>query len=305
VVTEKKDIFSHGAAALTLLALLAASIEPIMVKLGYRGQVTPWQLLVMKTSIAALLILPLTGKFRWIQWHGVRRIAGVSVLLLFNNLFTLLALEHISAIMYLTLVTTNPSIIALINSKRGRERLDLKFWLGFILCFAGVLLTLNIRGMAQGETHLAGVLLVLGSMACTIIYRTRMEDITAEFSPGTVSVYIFWVNAAIVLAFVAPWAGPIPLEGWKTGAWLGFAAAVANVAFLAALHILGSTRISIFNMLQRPMVMIAASIILHEPLSLLQAAGIVMVLAGIHLAKVQRISKEVGEEEPGRDHVKN
>ena len=43
----------QAASWIVLLALLSASIEPILVKLGYRGNVTPLQLLVMKNIVGA------------------------------------------------------------------------------------------------------------------------------------------------------------------------------------------------------------------------------------------------------------
>ena len=73
-------------------------------------------------------------------------------------------------------------------------------------------------------------------------------------------------------------------------AWIGVAAAVANVAFLVALHRIGATRISIFTLLQRPAVMAVAALVLAEPLHVSQVVGITLVLAGVHAA--QRASRE-------------
>lgn len=293
---QEKKINSTHAAAWTVLALLAASVEPIVVKMGYRGSVTPYQLLVIKTLVAALLIFPLTRRFEWIGWKGVAKVMSVSVLLLLNNLFSLMALKSVSAVLYLTLVTTNPAIIALVNSTAGKEKLNLRFWSGFFLCFAGIVLTLDIRHMTGSGIDPVGIALVLAAMACTIIYRTRMDKLTAEYAPMTVSLYVFWINAVMIIFFFVPWVGPIPAEGWKIGVWIGFAAALANIAFLSALHIMGSTRISIFNLLQRPLVIISASVILREMLTVLQIAGIVMVIAGTRLAKVERL-RNTGEAE--------
>ena len=301
--TNNEGKMNQIAAFWTLLALLAASIEPIIVKMGYRGNLTPFQLLVVKTIVAGVVILPITRKFVWVKWHGIKRVASVSVLLLFNNLFTLLALQHVSVVVYLTLITTVPSFIAIINMFRGKEKIGLKFWAGFFLCFVGVLLSLNVNDFSGLKANFLGIMFVLASMLCTIIYRIRMEGVTAEFTPIIVSLYIFWINTFLVSIFFMPFAGNIPKEGWYIGIWIGIAAAVANVAFLAALHLLGSTRISIFNILQRPMVMVAAAFILHEPLTWLQILGIVMVMYGVNVAKVQKLppKDEQKEEVPNKD----
>ena len=67
--------------------------------------------------------------------------------------------------------------------------------------------------------------------------------------------------------------------------------ACANVAFLFALALLGSTRISIINILQRPAIIVAAAIILREPLSISQGVGVILVLVGVQLAQVKRKKK--------------
>lgn len=87
-----------------LLALTAASLEPILVKLGYRGAVTPLQLLVMKNVVAAAVILPLTRHFRWLPPRDLGRIGSVSVLLLLTNGLTLFALSRLTAVTVITLV---------------------------------------------------------------------------------------------------------------------------------------------------------------------------------------------------------
>jgi drug/metabolite transporter (DMT)-like permease len=72
------------------------------------------------------------------------------------------------------------------------------------------------------------------------------------------------------------------------GVWIGFTASIANVAFLLLLSLLGSTRVSIVYMLQRPLVVLLAAPILHEPLHWYQILGIALVFYGVHLAKVEK-----------------
>lgn len=49
--------------------------------------------------------------------------------------------------------------------------------------------------------------------------------------------------------------------------WIGYASAVGIVAFLSLCHLSGSPRISILSSHQRPLVKVAAAVILNEPLS--------------------------------------
>src|SRR5687768_5992033 len=95
-----------------LLALFAASIEPIVVKLGYRGSVTPLQLLVCKNIFAAVVILPLTRSWQWIGLEKLKKVLSVSLLLLTTNGLVLFALKHLSAVTVVTIISTTPAFVA-------------------------------------------------------------------------------------------------------------------------------------------------------------------------------------------------
>lgn len=276
--------------AWVLLALTAASIEPILVKLGYRGTVTPLQLLVMKNVVAAAVILPLTRHFRLLGLADLARIGSVSVLLLITNGLTLFALSRLTAVTVITLVTVTPAVVALVNQARGRDRLGGRFWVGFWMCFVGVLLT--VEALRPGEYALDGVGLaaVFGAIVSSTVYRVRMEDLTRDFDPRLVSTWVFWINALVAVLCIAPFVEPIPAASYPLGLWIGLAAALANVAFLWAIKLVGATNMSIFNLLQRPLVIVAAAVVLQEPLSALQVVGVGLVLCGLPLARAVRVS---------------
>jgi drug/metabolite transporter (DMT)-like permease len=276
-----------------LAALLGASIEPILVKLGYRAQVTPWQLLLLKNLVAAVVILPLTRTFRWVGLRAVLRLGSVSSLLMLTNLLSLLALTRLPAVTQMTVVATTPALVALVGQVRGTALLGRKFWLGFGLCFAGVLLTIDAFRPGAQSFDALGLLFAFGAVLSSTVYRTALEAVTAEFKPKLVSSYVFLINAALALILIAPWVGSIPRIALPLGAWIGVAAATANVAFVMALHLVGAVRMSVFTLLQRPLVILAAALLLGEPLGWLQFLGIAAVLWGIRLAQPERrVAKE-------------
>jgi drug/metabolite transporter (DMT)-like permease len=290
------ETFRWQSAAWVAAALLAASIEPVIVKLGYRAAATPIQLLFIKSIVGGILILPLTRKIHRIPLKSFKRILLASLLFLATNALVFLSLVHLSAIEVITITTTTPALVALVNQEKGRDKLSLKFWLGFILCFIGVLLTIEIYKGGTLVLSSVGLLCAFSSVVGSTIYRTQMDEITADVSPIIASSYLFLINAVIALFFI-PWLGVIPGNIWVTGAWMGFAGAVANIAFLSAIFLIGSTRISIFSMLQRPVVILATSFILKEFLSPWQIVGILMVIIGIQWAKVTRKPVEIKEPE--------
>ncbi len=143
------------------LVLLAASIEPIIVKLGYGAHCTPFQLLAIKNIVAALVVLPVTRVWRWVGFSGVAKIATVSSLLLLNNLFVLLALQSLAAVTVVTLLASTPALVAFINQWLGRDKLDFKFWTGFLICLAGVGLTVEVGSIGFATTGIGYIALAI------------------------------------------------------------------------------------------------------------------------------------------------
>ncbi len=283
-ITNAK-IFSS---ACVVVAILCASIEPIVVKLGYEQNLQPLHLLIVKTFIGAILILPLTRTYRWIGFKNLGRITVLALLLLSTSALSIFALKHISAVLAITIITTTPAFVAIINQIIGRDELTPKFWLGFALAFSGVCLGLDWSGLSMS---LIGFVLIFGAVCTSTTYRVTMEGTAGTLSPALISTYLFFINGLIVLFGFMPWVGKIPDAAWHIGSWMGFASACANVAFLFALALLGSTRISIINILQRPAIIVAAAIILREPLTIAQGVGVVLVLIGVQLAQVKRKKK--------------
>lgn len=271
-----------------VVGILAASVEPIVVKLGYEQNLLPIHLLIVKTFIGSLLILPLTRTFRWIGFKNLARVSVLALLLLTTSALSIFSLKHISAVLAITIITTTPAFVAIINQIIGRDELTPKFWLGFILCFTGVCLGLDWSGLS---ISFIGFALIFGAVCTSTTYRVTMEGTANRFSPALISTYMFFINGIIVVLFFMPFVGSIPERAWQIGAWMGFASACANVAFLFALHLLGSTRISIINILQRPAIIIAAAFILREPLTIAQGIGVALVLIGVQLAQVKRKTK--------------
>ena len=271
------------------IALFAASIEPVIVKIGYRGSITPAQLLVFKNLFAVVAILLVSRSFKWIGWQKVSKVLSVSLLLLATNGLVLYALQDLSAITVVTMISITPAFVAIVNQIKGRDILNLQFWVGFILCFLGVLFTLDALNLnAYQNMGVTGFFCMLGAIISSTIYRTRMEHITALIAPRLVSTYIFCINGIISSVFILPWVGFIPVSEIGISLWIGVAAVIANFAFLSAISLVGSTRMSIFDLLQRPMVILFAAVILNEARSVMQIIGVIMVILGVQLAKVKR-----------------
>ncbi|MCP4297646.1 MAG: DMT family transporter [Proteobacteria bacterium] len=282
-----------------IVALLMVAVEPIVVKLGYKVAMKPFDLLVFRTIAAGITILPFCQGFRLLKGKELWRMIAISLLFLGTNVAIYLSLQYLTAITVITAVTTTPAFVAIVNSKRGKDQLGPTFWIGFLLCFIGVLLSMGING-EYGIVHSVGIITLLLAITGSTIYRTTMDQLTADHSPRLISNYIFLLNSVIAL-FLLPAISleRVDSEVIRYGFWLGFAAVIGNIAFLKALKVLGSTRISIIGILQRPLLVICSALILGERLGIAELFGIVLVLGGVQLAKVKRLPLQSSPEPKG------
>lgn len=270
------------------VTIIASSLEPILAKIGYRGSATPLQLLFIKALVGALVMMPLTGRRYFSGFRSVVKFLPVTILFTVTNALVLVSLRYVNAVMVITALTITPALVALINQAKGTEHTGVKFWVGFALSLVGIILTIEIYRPDSFSFGTTGFLCILIAMCTSAVYRTLVDDLTRDFSPRTCSLYIFVMNAFFSALLCIPFMGPIHSSVWPLGIVIGFAAAVANVGFLAAIHLLGSTRSSILGLLQRPLVIIAVALVLKEPLSIFQVLGIILTLIGTQLASVVR-----------------
>lgn len=278
--------------------LIASSIEPIIAKMGYAANCTPLQLLCLKSIVGAMVICPLTRQNTWLGAAGLKSILPVALLLLCTSGLVLSSLKYIKASMLITIVTVTPAVVALVNQALGREILGTKFWIGFLMCATGLSLT---AGSEFGSISIPGLALALLAVASSTTYRVLLEKVTREYKPSLVSTYIFLINGICMLPILPFISDGLPANIIASGIWLGMAAAVANVAFLYAISQLGSTRVSIISMLERPIVIGIAAVLLKEYLSIWQIAGIVLVITGVQLAKVKRKAAAQAGSEPSNN----
>jgi drug/metabolite transporter (DMT)-like permease len=245
---------------------------------------------VIKNIAAAIVLSPALLKLRKQDFamNSLVKIFPVSMLLMTTGLCTLVALQYLPAATVITVVTTTPAVVALINQRLGRDILGNKFWLGFWLCFVGVLMSLDFRSFSVNPI---GLLCVFTAVVSSSIYRVRLEVLTNEYSPLIASSFMCFFIGIVTSIFFAPQIiAPLSANTIYVGVWIGITAAAANVAFITALHRVGATRISMITMLQRPLLIIGAALFLKEHLTIIEIVGIVLVMVGMNYTKVTRLA---------------
>lgn len=273
-------------------AMVLGAAEPIIIKYSYQGGLEPFRFYLVRNVVGALVLLPVFLYFHFrqpINKSMFMRVLPIAILLTTTNLCTILALKNLSAVTVLTVVTTTPALVAIINEKMGRDILGKKFWLGFWLCFAGVILSMPFEHYSGDWIGVVAIIIAVFSSG---FYRVKMDAVTSDYDSIYVSALSFLILGVFSLAFI-PFIGHISNYDIGYGAVVGIAAALANVAFIKSLSLVGATRISVITMIQRPGFILIAALILREVPTLLQVLGILLVVIGVNFAKVKRAVAQV------------
>jgi|JI10StandDraft_1071094.scaffolds.fasta_scaffold00426_44 drug/metabolite transporter (DMT)-like permease len=287
-VTAITSRSSSSSSSWVVLALTAASIEPILIKLGFQAQATPVQLLVLKNLVAALVMLLLVRGWKRPTNVSFASLLLVSLLLFATNALCIFALTKLTAVELITIVTSTPVVVALVNCFRRHDSRGKLFWFGLGAALAGVFLSLQVP-VASTALNIVGVVFALAAVLSSTTYRIKIEAILKKADPRLVSLNIFVINALVSFCLL-PWLGSISQINptiLPFAAWMGVAAALANLAFIAAIKELGATRMSVINLIQRPMIIIIAAFVLRESLAWPQILGFILVMLGVQMAQVK------------------
>jgi probable blue pigment (indigoidine) exporter len=266
---------------LVFVSMSASCVEPLGGKLGFRWALAPEQLLLVRTLVGAVVIYPLTRSWRVLKRSEMPGVVAVSLLFTLAGWCLLYALRYLPASTVVTLQATTPAVVGLANRRLGKANLTPHFWLGLALSVPGVALCIG-ADVIQPAGLYPGLAWVAAAVACSTMYRISMDRVTVSLTPQLTSTYVFWLSILWVLPLLGELRG-MPQYAWAVGTVLGVAAALANVAFLALLHRIGSTHISVVSLLQRPLTIVLSAVFLAEGVQLSQWAGILMVLGGVAL----------------------
>ncbi len=268
-----------------LLALLAASFEPLVAKLGYTNGVALESLFVGRCLVAALAVWPITRFRTGVDTRlpaSARDRRGVvlgGLLLATTSGLTLFALTRVPTSIVVVAVTTTPALVAAVNHIRGQERTGLLFWLGVAACVSGVLMTLELPGDESLDRF--GIAASVAAVISSCVYRLHLDTLMKRVAPAVVSSWVMTVQGVCAIVIFGPFVRAFPTAAVLASVWTGIFAALANVAFLKAMQLVGATRVSIFTLLQRPLVIGVAALVLDEPLGPMQWIGTGLVIAGM------------------------
>lgn len=262
-----KLVFPHlSPFALALARLLAAAVVLVALeRILVRAPRPPWRDLGMFALFALLGTVLNIGLYL----EGLSRTTATNAILI---------------------IATIPAFTLLIALLLRRERAGAVQVAGLLLSFAGVAGLVYVKGASFALERILGDLMVLANSLCYSIYLVLSKPYLARYDSTTLIAWVFAFGAlemslvAVPDLLAADW-GSLGSVGWAGFAYVLLFGTVLTYSLNAwALRHASASHVANFVYLQPVVGVVAAYLILDEPLSWqILAAGLV-ILAGVMLA---------------------
>lgn len=265
-------------------------IPYLLIKIALEGLSVP-VLVLARTLIGAVVLLPLAlsrANIRCVLAHGKPVLAFaffeiIAAWLLLSN-----AERHLSSSTTGLLIAASPIIAAVLDRfSGGTHRLSAIRSTGLAVGLTGVAVLAGPGLSGGGAWPVAQVLLVATCYAIAPLIAARyLADVPAL--PLTASCLAL---AALVYAVPAALSWPTEVPGTRvlvaTALLAVVCTALAFVVFFALIRELGPTRAVVFTYVNPAVALAAGVIVLAEPLTVFNVAGLALVLVGSVLATRQ------------------
>lgn len=188
---------------------------------------------------------------------------------------------------------TNPDNVAMISGItpllvaswfvwRRRERFGLRVWVGLVLGFVGLVLVVG----AGAWSSWLGVLVALGNPLSWAVYLLLLPRLLDRYSPLALSALVTMVGALMLLPLGA--LDAVRDHPHVSAHWLGLLAYSTLLAlvltswlYLLGVRRLGPARTAVYVYLQPFLAVVAAGVLIGEPILPLQLLGGVVMLIGV------------------------
>ena len=269
---------------LVIVSTIAIAIVPSFARLAYDGGSNTLSIVTGRGIVSVLITLPLMLVLR----QPIRISKRPLAICIVNGFFYALllycyvgAVQHIAVNLVILIFFIHPLLVGFIVAAFGHQRL--KPWSLVALTTALIGLGLAI-GFSSDGLNLRGIGLATVAMGCaaiTIVASGR----AMQYASGLSVAFYMMASAAVALIIIFPFFATIALPETASG-WLGFlgvaiAATTGTVTFVSGMALIGAVRAAMISNLEPVLGVVFAMIIVGEELTMMQAAGIILVLSSI------------------------
>ena len=249
-------------------------------------------MLLIRFALAALLLFGFLALRRRSLRPALSALAPIALLGLGYTLqsgFYFSAVRFIPMSLASLILYSYPAFVCILAFLVEGEKPTGRTLAALAVALAGVVLVL---GTAYGKANLQGVLLALGASLVYSGYITLSNRVLRRVEPLSAIAFIsLFAAAGYALLGVATGSLDFRFAPWTWLAILaliGVSTLLAIFAFFRSIELLGPTRTSIISMTEPLFTIGLSALLFAERLTLLQAAGGVLVLGGTALLTIAR-----------------
>lgn len=280
--------------ALAVTGSVLFSGKAVVVKLAYRYGVDPATLLALRMAFALPFFVV---AYVWSS-RGATPLAGADHLRLIvigllgyyaASYLDFLGLQHITAGLERLILYLSPTLVLLMSALFLGKRFNRRDVLALLLAYSGIVLAFwhDVRFEGGGRVVL-GSALVFASAVCYAVYLVLSGELVRRVGAIRLTSYAMTVSTiAVFIQFlslnpIGSLVQPAPVY------WLSILNAVLCTvlpvfATMLAIERIGAARTSMASMVGPIATISLAYIVLDETVSVWQAAGTVLVLAGVYI----------------------
>lgn len=279
-----------------LLILAGASSYGMLspfIKMAYDGGWSEAQITVaqvtMGTLLMWLLVLLVPGAWRnpfADSWIGLVLIGifGLALTTVFYNE----ALGKMDASLSIVLLFQFTWITILMECVVTKRWPTWNQGFAIIAVLSGTLLAVDLFKADWGRLNMAGIAYGLASACTYSIFLFSADRVKTDMHPLLKSAVMLTSGLIVIYAVYPPTVALSPhmssLLLW--GVWLGtLGQVIPTVCFLVGIPGTGSTVAALLGSMELPVAILGAFFILHEPVTVVQWLGMVMILGGIVLSE--------------------
>jgi drug/metabolite transporter (DMT)-like permease len=231
---------------------------------------------------------PLSVRDRW-------RLAGLGLVGYYLSSFLdFLGLQYISVGLERLILFLTPTFVLLITSLFFKRRIGRIEWCALALSYCGIVLVFVHDLGAGAGSALIGSLLVLGSAVAYAVYLLGSGEMVRRIGALRLVSYAMCISSAACIAqFLALRPASMLLQQPAPVYWLSlvnaiFCTIVPVFMTMVAVQRIGAATASQAGMIGPVSTLFLGALILGEPVTAVQLAGTVLVLAGIYMLSLRK-----------------
>ena len=264
-----------------------------VVSKGLMDILQPVQLMLIRfiLAYAAMWIIHPRWYFHWREeWRFLLMALFANTLYYWaeNTALTLTQTSNVSI-----LVSTTPIVTALLAVIRKEERLSRNQAIGFGIAFVGVVLVV-FNGAVSLQVRLGGDLLALVSSVSWAIYGILLRRWSGEYNSALITRKLMFYGILTTLPLVIADVHPIDFTAlltWENGVKLMYLSFVGNamcyLLWSTAVQRIGVLKANLYIYMVPLVTLLVSALVLHETITLMGVAGILLVIGGMILGTVQ------------------